>query len=189
VKLLEQLPVHAPEIQKYIAIASEASEAISGEGESKVLQRVTVNIGSISGGKLSNLIPSEAQAQGDIRIPLGISIENVRKHLQEYLDPMGGVSWRIIRSYEPTCTSPSHPLIESALLASTQVMDQQPTPVVNIRVGASDARLYRATGIPSVVVGCTPYGMGAADEFIMIEELVKVAQIHALIAYDLLKEE
>ena len=36
--------------------------------------------------------------------------------------------------------------------------------------------------VPSVVFGCTPFGMGAADEHILVDELVAVAQVHALTA-------
>jgi succinyl-diaminopimelate desuccinylase len=32
-------------------------------------------------------------------------------------------------------------------------------PAANMRVGASDARLYRAAGVPSVVCGLTPNDM------------------------------
>jgi len=57
---------------------------------------------------------------------------------------------------------------------------------VNMRVGASDARLYRMDGIPSVVFGCTPFNMGGPDENILVEELVAVAKVHALAAFDFL---
>jgi acetylornithine deacetylase/succinyl-diaminopimelate desuccinylase-like protein len=56
-----------------------------------------------------------------------------------------------------------------------------------MRVGASDARLYRAFGVPSVVFGCTPFGMGGPDEHILVDELVAVAQVHALTALRFLK--
>jgi len=68
--------------------------------------------------------------------------------------------------------------------AATAVLGRRP--VVNMRVGASDARLYRMDGIPSVIFGCTPFNMGAPDENILIEELVAVAKVHALAAFDFL---
>lgn len=33
-----------------------------------------------------------------------------------------------------------------------------------IKVGKSITRIFRLAGIPSVVVGCTPFGMGPADD-------------------------
>ena len=58
------------------------------------------------------------------------------------------------------------------------VLDGRPVP--NMRVGASDARLYRAAGIPSVVCGLTPHNLGGPDEYVDIDELVDVTKIHAL---------
>ena len=41
-------------------------------------------------------------------------------------------------------------------------------------------------GVPSVVFGCTPFNMGGPDEHILLDELVAVAQVHALAAFDFL---
>jgi succinyl-diaminopimelate desuccinylase len=59
-------------------------------------------------------------------------------------------------------------------------------PVRNMRVGASDARLYRRAGVPTVVCGLTPYNMGGADEYVDIGELLAVGDIFALTAFDFL---
>ncbi|RZL95253.1 MAG: M20 family peptidase [Variovorax sp.] len=181
VQRLEQLPVHAPrEIGAAVALASALSESLSGPGESRVLQRLTVNIGTIEGGVSPNLVPTQARAQGDIRIPVGVQSQTVIDKLNEWLGPMEGVQWRVVQRYEPSFTEPEHELVQLALSASEHVTG---TPAVaNMRVGASDARLYRAAGVPTIVLGCTPFGMGAADEYVEVDELVNVAKIHALIA-------
>jgi acetylornithine deacetylase/succinyl-diaminopimelate desuccinylase-like protein len=185
VKKLENLPVQMPlEISQAIASASALSESMSGEGESETLRTVTVNIGPISGGVSPNLVASEAKAQGDIRLPVGMSTQQIIDHLNEWLDPIEGISWRALQRYEPSYTSPSHDIILCAMAASEEVMNEKP--VANMRVGASDTRLYRAAGIPSVVLGCTPNNMGVADEYVVVDELLAVAKIHALIAYDFL---
>jgi hypothetical protein len=43
-------------------------------------------------------------------------------------------------------------------------------------------------GVPSVVFGCTPFNMGAPDEYILVDELVAVAKVHTLAAFDFLSE-
>lgn len=179
---LESLPVQAPEaIGTAIAQASAVSEALSGAGESGVLQRVTVNIGTIEGGVSPNLVPTSALARGDIRLPIGVSTAQVDQFLHTHLDPMEGIEWKIVQRYDPTFTAPEHEIVQRALAASALVTGE--TPVANMRVGASDARLYRAVGIPTIVLGCTPYGMGGPDEHVVVEELVNVAKIHALLAF------
>ena len=60
------------------------------------------------------------------------------------------------------------------------------TVAVNMRVGGSDARLFRMSGLPTVVYGPTPHNMGGADEWVDIAELEAVARVHALAAFDFL---
>jgi len=40
-----------------------------------------------------------------------------------------------------------------------------------------------------VVLGLTPFNMGGADEYVLVDELVAVAKIHTLVAYDFLSAE
>lgn len=188
VKRLEMLKVDAPdEIGAAIAAAAPVSEPLSGAGESEVLQRVTVNIGTIDGGVSPNLVPTLARAQGDIRLPVGISTQQVIDCLDEWLGPMEGVSWKVVQRYEPSYTSPGHEIVQRALAASVRVTGG--APVANMRVGASDARLYRAAGVPTIVLGCTPHGMGGPDEHVYIDELVDIAKMHTLIAFGYLAGE
>ena len=58
-------------VKDAIAAAAPISEPLSGAGESDTLSRVTVNIGTITGGVSPNLVPTQARAQCDIRLPVG----------------------------------------------------------------------------------------------------------------------
>ncbi len=68
--------------------------------------------------------------------------------------------------------------------AAGQVLRRVPT--VDMRVGGSDSRLFHAVDIPTVVFGPTPFNMGGAYEYALIDELHAVATVHALAAFDLL---
>jgi succinyl-diaminopimelate desuccinylase len=186
-KRLESLPVEAPgAVTSAIAAAKSVSEALSGDGEAETLQRVTVNIGTIEGGISPNLVPAQARAAADIRLPVGVSLEAIEAALHRELDACEGVIWRIIRAYPPSFTPPDHEIIRRTAAAATNVFGK--APVANMRVGASDARLYRMFGVPSVVFGCTPFNMGAPDEYILVDELVAVAKVHTLAAFGFLSE-
>jgi succinyl-diaminopimelate desuccinylase len=189
-QLIEKLIFESPpEVTEAIAAATKVSEAISGEGESQTLQIITFNVGVIDGGVSPNLIPSGASAKCDIRLPIGVSLAQVEAHLKEHLGPMEGISWTPLQRYEPTWTSPSEKIVQSALRASKEVLKPVGLDAVaNMRVGGSDTRIFRLAGIPSVVVGCTPFGMGAEDEYILVEELQQVTQIQVLAAYDFLSQ-
>ncbi len=59
-------------------------------------------------------------------------------------------------------------------------------PVATMRVGSSDAALYRFKGVPSVICGLTPTNMGGVDEYVDVSELEMLGQIYALSAFDFL---
>lgn len=185
-KDLEKLPVNSPkEVEDVIDAAKDISEPLGGIGEQETLKRLTVNIGTIRGGTSPNLVPDEAYAAADIRLPMGICTEDVVRYLHNAIDPLEGVSMKVTRQYEPSWTSPSEDIVKYSLHAARAVVSPSAAP--NMRVGASDSRLFRQRGIPTVVVGLTPYNMGGPDEYIAVEELGQVAKIHALSAWQFLQ--
>jgi len=94
------------------------------------------------------------------------------------------IHFRITRRYEPTWTTPDDPIVSAVIHACHDVLQRQPA--INMRVGASDARLFRAAGIPTVVCGLTPHNLGGPDEYVCIDELITVAKIHTLAALNFL---
>jgi succinyl-diaminopimelate desuccinylase len=164
-----------------IMAAKPISEPLSGAGESDTLRRLTVNIGVIEGGVSPNLVPTRATAKCDIRLPVGLMTAEIEAHLSEKFAQMAGVTMRILQRYEPNFTPPSQEIVQSVVDAAEQVLRHKPA--VNMRVGASDARIYRMFNVPSVVFGPTPYNMGGPDEHVIIDELLDVAKVHALAAF------
>jgi len=183
-KNLETIPFRAPPaVTEAIARAKPISEPLSGAGESETLQRVTVNIGTIEGGTSPNLVPAQAVARADIRLPVGITTDVLAARLDEWLAPLPGVSWRAIRRFEPSFTPPDHEIVVRTAKVAEEVLGRV---AVNMRVGGSDSRWYRPAGVPTVVLGLTPFNMGGADEYVEVDELSAVAKIHTLTAYDFL---
>ena len=184
-KDLETIPFQAPPIvTQAIARAKAISEPLSGAGESETLQRVTVNIGTIEGGTSPNLVPTHAIARADIRLPVGITTDVLMARLDEWLAPIEGVTWRAIRRFEPSFTPPDHEIVVRMAKVAAEVLGV--APAVNMRVGGSDSRWYRQYGVPTVVLGLTPFNMGGPDEYVLVDELLAVAKIHTLTAYDFL---
>lgn len=181
-KELEELPTNNPEIQAVISNAKPVSEPLGGVGEADVLQRVTVNIGKITGGTSINLVPDQASASADIRIPMGISVKVIIDQLTQKLEGLAEI--KILRTAEPSWTSVDEAIVKHTLNATKMVISDDA--VVNMRVGASDSRLFRRRGIPTVLVGLTPYNMGGPDEYIQVEELGQVCKIHTRAALEFL---
>jgi acetylornithine deacetylase/succinyl-diaminopimelate desuccinylase-like protein len=97
---------------------------------------------------------------------------------------MPGLTWRVLRRFEPNHTDPNHEIVQRAKQVAEEVLGD--SCAVNMRVGGSDARLFRMAGLPTLVYGPTPHNMGGADEYVEIAELVAVARVHALTALDFL---
>src|SRR4029077_20522624 len=98
-----------------------------------------------------------------------------------------GVRWRAIRRFEPSFTKPGHEIIRRTAQVAAEVLGEQPA--VNMRVGGSDSRWYRRHGVPTAVLGLTPFNMGGPDEYVLVDELLAVAKIHTLVDYDFLSAE
>lgn len=183
---LRDLPVSLPaEVDHAIGAAASVSEAISGAGESETLRRVTVNCGVFQGGVLRNIMPATANATLDIRLPAGITIAEIEARLAAILGRREGIEYRILRRFEPLWSDPRHPIVSCLTQAGEEARGRKP--VVNYRVGGSDARLYRLRSVPSYVCGLTPFNMGAPDEYVDLDELCAVAYMHTLAGFDYLR--
>ncbi|MCP1833176.1 acetylornithine deacetylase/succinyl-diaminopimelate desuccinylase-like protein [Bradyrhizobium sp. USDA 4532] len=187
VSKLRSLAVVMPvNVADAIRRARPVSEPLCGAGEADVLSSVTVNIGTVSGGSSPNLVPSQARAAIDLRLPVGVTSEAVLALLREVLD-LPGITWRVLRCFEPNHTGPGDEIVTRCATAATDIIGR--APAINMRVGGSDARWFRMSGIPTVVYGPTPHNMGAPDEYADIAELATVSRVHALTALDMLTRE
>ena len=185
--LRSMAPEAPPAVTAAIAAARDISEPLSGSGEATVLGSVTVNIGRVEGGASPNLVPAAARAACDIRLPVGVPSARLLAALHEGLDALPGITWRVLRCFEPNHTDPAAPIVRHVHFVAEQVLHE---PVaVNMRVGGSDARWFRMAGLPTVVYGPTPHNMGGADEWVSVAELEAIAQVHALAGFDFLNEE
>ena len=185
VRALEALAPSLPAaVERTIAEAKAVSEAESGEGEAETLRRITVNTGRIEGGIGVNTIPDRARALCDIRIPPGVTVEHVRAALAAAVDPRPDVSWRILACTEPSWTDPEEKIVRAVRENAAAVTGGDV--VVNLRAGFSDARFWRHAGVPSVVYGVAPHGMGGADEHATVEDLKAVFAVHTFAAFDYL---
>ena len=185
VRGLRALAPDAPaRVTAAIAAAKPVSEALAGAGEAAVLGSVTVNVGRIEGGTSTNLVPASARAGIDIRLPVGIPCAMAEAALAAALGEREGMTWQVLRRFEPNHTDPAQEIVRRTAAAAAEVLGGPCA--VNMRVGGSDARWFRMAGVPTVVYGPTPHNMGGADEYVLVEELCQVARVHALAALDFL---
>jgi acetylornithine deacetylase/succinyl-diaminopimelate desuccinylase-like protein len=182
---LRELPCRIPDrIRRAILAAGPRSELVSGSGETEALQRITVNIGIIEGGTSVNLIPDRAIARVDIRFPPGLTVAGVLAAIQQRIGELQNIRVRALSSSEPNWTDPAHEIVARTAANAATFLGR--APACNMRLGFSDSRFYRYKGVPSVVYGPVPHGMGGPDEHVTIEDLTAVFYVHAMTAFDFL---
>src|SRR5215831_15436756 len=78
---LEELASIEPQISDNVRSAIDAGRATMdramGPGAGAIVDKVTLNVGTIKGGVKVNMVPSSAMFEADIRLPLGVAKEQV----------------------------------------------------------------------------------------------------------------
>ena len=172
-------PSPHPEAMAAIALAAGEPDADAPEAR-EVMRRVTVNLGRIEGGASANLVPAEAHAGLDIRLPLGVSVADAQAQAMRILSRHPDVTAEVTRRYEPSWTPETTPIARACLEAANAVLDRPA--FFDMRIGGSDARLWRRAGYDAVVQGLTPNNLGAADEHLYVDELWRLLSIQGLAA-------
>lgn len=182
---LEKLTEIEPEISDNIKRAVDAGRSTMdramGEGAGAIVDKVTLNIGTIRGGVKVNMVPSSATFEADIRLPLGVGRERVVAEVEKILKSFPDASMKETNCNLPSWIDPNCDIIEIVRDAVETLRGFRPTPIVSL--GGTDARLWRYRNIPSCVYGPFPYGMGSFDEHVEVEEYLHIVRTHVLSAF------
>jgi len=176
-------PGRAPaSLQAGLATSKELLEAMEhGKGNSWVLDSVTLNVGTIQGGCKANVVPSLCTAEFDFRVPVGITTDELqaefRALLREHGLGEGDVDVEPILVSPPNHTEPSEPIIQMLARNTEAVTGHRPH--MHTSYGGSDCRFWRWRGIPAGILGPSPHRIGAADEYISIEDYLTTMKVHA----------
>ncbi len=151
------------------------------EGLSNVLRHVTVNVGVIHGGVKANIIPAECLAEVDMRVPIGVTpsfLKDILLRKLQTLDPLATVEYNrhpttVIGA---TYSSPASPIAKVISESAKRVTGSEP--YLSFTSGGTDCRFWRERGVPSAAYGPRVFSMGAADERITVDDLLKTAKVH-----------
>ena len=165
--------------------AAPVSESVSGTGETKVLLNITNNIGILRAGTAPNLVPGYAEAVMDTRLPIGVSPNQIEAVLDDLISLHPDISYQTQMICEPLYSDPDHPLVR-LLVANAEKSFKEPC-AATVRVGGTDAKHLRRYGIPSYSCGVEGGNMGAPDEFVDLDELDHLVDIHLQSCYDYLQ--
>jgi succinyl-diaminopimelate desuccinylase len=168
-----------------LAKAREAIDGAQGGGASEVLQRITVNIGMLQAGLKVNMIPSECLIEADLRLPVGVEKAEVLAAVDEIVSAYPQVTYEEINYSAPSWCDPEHEMVGILQANARTLSGTEPQPICSL--GGTDARLWRAIGVPAYVYGPFPTGMGTGDEHVPIEDFLHIVRTHVLSAYDYLR--
>ena len=173
-----------PEVVKSFFVQGDAPNPLAAGIEG--LTTTTMNVGTISGGVAANVVPDRCEAKLDFRILPGQKpqemIDFIRGHTEK-LDLVEFCTAEILEAFEGNSIPnfEQNKLVKTLFTASSELIG----PTVHFLVPyATDGRLLRQAGIESTVV----YGPGnmmlahTSDEFVPIDDLVKVTKVFALSA-------
>ena len=173
-------------VMKAIDAGRAMMDKMMGPGAGDLVDKVTLNIGTIQGGAKNNMVPSSCTFTADFRLPVGATKQDLLPHIQKIVAKYPDVEMREIGGTEPSYCDPNSEMIE--ILQQNVVAAGRPKPVPIISLGGTDARLWRLKGIPGIVYGPYPHGMGTVDEHVEIEEFLHIVRTHALSAFDYLSK-
>jgi len=156
-------------------------------GEDKVGLRVSVNAGSLQAGSVRSLVSPTARASADVRIPPGLTLQQVQQRLLDMANRHVGIHLAFPKAWNPSWAGLDEPLVRCMDAVIQQVRQQPPEHVV--RLPGSDARHWRDKGVPAVCFGPQPTLSSGADDYANAQDVVDCAKIYALSAVRLMQSQ
>ncbi|MBY0123565.1 M20 family metallopeptidase [Bacillus sp. S/N-304-OC-R1] len=160
------------------------------------MKYTTINVGIISGGTKSNVVPGGCEIEVDLRIIPEHSIDSIVERIENMISSLkeDDQDMNIILQKKgeaettPTIVERNHPLIEALQEASKEINDVE-LPVTGV-MGQSDSRWFIQNGIPAI-----NYGPGTQanrvhgfDEFMEISNLLNTVKVISLFCINMVNK-
>jgi succinyl-diaminopimelate desuccinylase len=137
--------------------------------DDRLLDRPTISVGTIRGGRKINLVADACQAEVDLRLAPGMQLVDAFAFLDGVVAAEPRVSYRVIQAMEPNWSDPTDALFDALVDAGERVMNTRPR--LELGITASDTRLWRARGVPAAMIGPRIHGQGQPDESVRVPDL------------------
>ncbi len=190
IRTLWDLDITIPEeVQELIQVSKRYMREVEKDREKfqPVLERVTVNIGTIQGGTKSNVIPESCKVQVDCRLPFGITRDEVTAYLKQQLDELGiryeirPFGFRSHANYTPA----ADPVCKAIVDNITFVTGEEAYGVM--QWASSDARHFREYHIPVLQYGPAFLpSIHGYNEKAKVEDIICCAKVYVAAVIDFL---
>jgi len=150
-----------------------AGVALSRMKLGRIDEETTANIGIISGGKATNIIPDEVILQGEVRSRNEGKLEKYTKELKKITEDTAQefkarAEVKINREYYCYNLSPDDLVVKIARKAAKDIGLQS---LLRPSGGGSDANVFNKKGLPSVDLAMGMEKVHTMEEYILIKEL------------------
>ncbi|MFB6148359.1 MAG: M20/M25/M40 family metallo-hydrolase [Halobacteriales archaeon] len=174
------------DMREVILDARPQMDAAYGDGATDRILKLRVNVGTVEGGEKINLVAENAQAEIDIRLPIGTSTDDAVAAVESIADDHPGEiavtgAPSVTNPYkDPTASDHRHPIFQQLQTAAGRVRDEPPA--FSCALAGTDCAYYREAGIPCAVYGPSPHNLGSQNEFIYVDEFMEIVKAQAMAA-------
>ncbi|MBP1759770.1 MAG: peptidase T-like protein [Firmicutes bacterium] len=156
-----------------------AAKAIASMVTGRIDEETTANIGTIHGGRATNIVADEVEIACEARSRDLVKLEHQTAHMTQTIkscaEEMGAVAEiEVIRLYEPFTLAHDSQVVAIASQAARSAGLKVNTGVTG---GGSDANYYNRYGVPCAVLGTGMQKPHTTDEWIEEEDLYRTANL------------
>ena len=141
----------------------------NGADMSRVFRHISYNPGIITGGERANIVAQKCEIQLDMRLPWGVSVEEIKREIYALLPENAELS--PLTSSETSLTAPDTKLVKTVCECVGDAYGISCKPMV--QWAASDARALRVAGFNAV-----EYGPGCLETIHGLNEKVSIQQLN-----------
>lgn len=171
---------HALENSKKIA-----RQEIGEPGVGEVISHVAVNVGLIEGGTRPNMVPDYCQATVDVRLPIGVDHQEIIDAVNTCLEGIKGIECEYHWNSEGNYTEEQEAIVQAVKKNAEKTWGIEIIPAY--QWASSDAREYRALGIPTIQYGpANTEGIHSYNENVDVEDVENAGLIYVGALCDLL---
>ena len=187
-QLPKKIRAKAPlELEDVIKLSKRIARRDIGHPEAdKIIESLSVNIGTISGGIKPNVVPDACILEFDIRIPIGVSkdqiLQEIMSMLSEYNDDIEVLK---VNGYEPNYTTPQEKIVQIVISNIKKYIGT----FLGLYVdwASSDAKHFRKMNIPTVQYGpCHSSGIHGYNERVKLKDVVLATKVYLASSFDFL---
>ncbi|MBU0687429.1 MAG: M20/M25/M40 family metallo-hydrolase [Candidatus Margulisbacteria bacterium] len=156
-----------------------ASSAIAKMKLGRIDFETTANIGLIKGGKATNIVPDLVEIKGEARSHNAKKLKKQMRHMTSELSRAcskagAKLNVKVSSEYRSFKVGENQEVMQLAKKAAKSIGIQ---PITKPTGGGSDANIFNASGIPSVIIGLGARNLHTIKENIPIQDLVRGTEL------------